>query len=229
MCHLRQRDVGGIETQRQVVQVHMLPCSQQHLHFFLDVSGLAEILRIQRHPLLRLETFEVRLQLSIQVLVLKELWEAVCLVNLAVALAQHAVNLVADFRDACLAKRVPILLRHEVRIYTQIAQEGLRPQVSVDLHALVDVIEELRGVLSRPSEDRRGATGMTIHELREIIDLAVESHPAILGGAVAVHLGERDVLGDGRGAGLVNDFLLELRDARRVLVAGVLGGHDRGR
>ena len=39
------------------------------------------------------------------------------------------------------------------------------------LDALVDVVEELRGILSRPRQDGRGATGMSVHELGQVVDL----------------------------------------------------------
>mmetsp|Transcript_22610 Transcript_22610/g.46567 ORF Transcript_22610/g.46567 Transcript_22610/m.46567 type:complete len:227 (-) Transcript_22610:22-702(-) len=199
--------------------------AEDFFHLPLHLCSLREVLGVQSHALLRLEALKLLLQLWVDVLVFQNLRDAVGLVRFGAPM-QQVFDLLADLHNAGLAELVPVLVGHQISVHAQVAQEGFRPQVSVDLHALVDVIEELRGVLPRPGEDGRGATGMTVHELREVVDLAVKSHPAVLRRAMTVHLGERDVLGDGGSAGLMDHSLLEVRDACWVLVGG-LGCHDR--
>ena len=162
--HLRQGDVAARPARGYIVLVSVVLVREELLHGPLHLRRLREVFGIQGRPLLRLQALELPLQLRVHGLVLEEPWDAVRLVGFR-APAQQTLHLLADLRDPGLAERVPEVLGHQVLIHPQSTQGGLGPQVGVDLHALVDLVEELRGVLSRPGEDGRGTTGMSIHEL----------------------------------------------------------------
>ena len=122
--HLRQGDVTARPAHGYIVLVRVVLVRQELLHGPLHLRRLREILGIQGSPLLRLEALELLLQLRVDVLVLQKPRDAVGFVGFG-ALAQQAVDLLADLHDPGLAQRVPEVVGHQVLVNSQVAQECL--------------------------------------------------------------------------------------------------------
>mmetsp|Transcript_15147 Transcript_15147/g.34907 ORF Transcript_15147/g.34907 Transcript_15147/m.34907 type:complete len:646 (-) Transcript_15147:256-2193(-) len=186
--HLRQRDAAARRVRRHR-DVRLL---EQQRHLSSDLRGLGVVLGVVRHALLRLEPQDLRPQLLVHVPILQQLLDR--LRRLRVPLRGETLHLLLDLDYPRLAEGVPEGVGHQVRVDAQAAEECLGAQVLLDFHALVDVVEYLRDILSRCVDNRRRAAGVAIHELREVVDLAFDGHPTIRGDAMPVHLRQRDVL-----------------------------------
>mmetsp|Transcript_15150 Transcript_15150/g.34921 ORF Transcript_15150/g.34921 Transcript_15150/m.34921 type:complete len:205 (+) Transcript_15150:1084-1698(+) len=131
-----------------------------------------------------------------------------------VVLLDQALQLLPDLVDARLPQRVPELLGHETLVDAIVADVGVRAQVPVDHDALVDVIVHLRRVPAGRVEDHRGPAGVTVGELCEVVNLAIDCDPAVLRSAMAAHLRLRDALRDGSRWRPMQQALLPLGDGR---------------
>mmetsp|Transcript_10506 Transcript_10506/g.21869 ORF Transcript_10506/g.21869 Transcript_10506/m.21869 type:complete len:298 (+) Transcript_10506:1610-2503(+) len=225
--HLGQWDVASGGLQWHVMQVRMVIICQQLLQALLDLSRLGIVLRVQSCALLGLQALQFQLQLRSDVLVLKQALNTISFGSPR-DLTQHAVQLLLDLRNTRLAQGVVEGVRHQTFVQAQVTLICLRSQVGIDLHALVDVVEKLRSILPCPCHNGRWATWMSVHELRQVIDFAVQRHPAILGDAVAVHFAQRDVPGNRHGRCLLQQALLPLRhrSGHTAVVLALMGHLD---
>mmetsp|Transcript_80521 Transcript_80521/g.207255 ORF Transcript_80521/g.207255 Transcript_80521/m.207255 type:complete len:201 (-) Transcript_80521:46-648(-) len=113
--------------------------------------------------------------------------------------------------DASLPQRVPEGVGHLGLLDAELAKVGFGAQVLLDPRVLVDAVEELRGVLACPGHDRHPAARMAVQELRQVVDLAVQGHPAVLRHVVAPHLRQGDALREERALRLVQQLGLARR------------------
>mmetsp|Transcript_62948 Transcript_62948/g.77005 ORF Transcript_62948/g.77005 Transcript_62948/m.77005 type:complete len:456 (-) Transcript_62948:36-1403(-) len=208
--HLRERNVAARDlVQRNFVQMRMVVFREESLHRLLDLRRFGIVFSIQSSTLLGLQTLQFHLQVCADALVLQQPRHAIRL-STSRHLAQHPVQFLLYLCNASLPQSVVVIVRHQALVQAQVSLVGLRSEVGVDLHALVDVIEKLRGVLPGPGHDGGGAAWMAVHKFGQVKDFAIQRHPTILRNAVAIHFAQRNVAGDRHGRGLLQEALLSL-------------------
>mmetsp|Transcript_21038 Transcript_21038/g.45569 ORF Transcript_21038/g.45569 Transcript_21038/m.45569 type:complete len:295 (+) Transcript_21038:884-1768(+) len=161
---------------------------QQGLNLSLDLLCFAKLLGVQRSSLLGFQMLHLGLQGRVQVLALEQIFDAhQATSGVTRDGSLDSTDFSLQLLHSCFPEGVPELVRHQVFVHTTITQNGLRPQVVLNLNSLVDVVVHLRHVLACPLQDDSRATRMSVGELCEVIDFTIDGHPAILRDTVAVH------------------------------------------
>mmetsp|Transcript_42163 Transcript_42163/g.133088 ORF Transcript_42163/g.133088 Transcript_42163/m.133088 type:complete len:213 (-) Transcript_42163:68-706(-) len=133
---------------------------------------------------------------------------------ICIATAQP-VQLFLELVDARAPQTMPKGLGHQIFIDTQIPDQSFGSQVAVDVDPLVDVVVDLGGLLSCPRHDHRRTTRVAVGEFREVVNFAVDGHPAVLGNAMPVDLRQRHAPRDRGGRRLLQQRPLPLGQRRR--------------
>mmetsp|Transcript_21160 Transcript_21160/g.46648 ORF Transcript_21160/g.46648 Transcript_21160/m.46648 type:complete len:220 (+) Transcript_21160:1186-1845(+) len=132
--HFRQGDVTSF------LDLHWL---QEHLvRVFLYLRCLLVISCIQCCSLLRLHSLKLRLEFLIQGLVVQQDRQTLLPCG-QLCLAQDSVQFFLHFSDSSFTQSVPEGLGHQTFIKAEVSKKSFRPQVRVNLHTFVNLVEEL--------------------------------------------------------------------------------------